>query len=188
MFSKHYLFCLDQGNFRSPLSKILILQYPTPRFSLLDSRFQLPYHSRPLCKISPWPTEISLQHNPLHVLHRFSYFVLPYTTTWNIKWINQTKFQSNLLLKYIQINTLTVKQATCQKSEPLRAASLSKLDNTMNSNSSFNTKFAEFSTKCQVLFHFHNTTCACNQPCNLDQKSVPLLHLFLPPYSVHTCP
>ena len=39
MFSKHYLFCLDQGNFRSALSQILILQYPIPKFSLLDSRF-----------------------------------------------------------------------------------------------------------------------------------------------------
>ena len=33
------------------------------------------------------------------------------------------------------------------KAESLRSASLSKLDNTENSNSIFNTKYAEFSTK-----------------------------------------
>ena len=57
-----------------------------------------------------------------------------------------------------------VKHASCQNSQPLRAASLSKLDNTVNNNSIFNTKCAEF--------------CACNHPCNLGQKSFPLLQLI----------
>ena len=34
LFSKHYLFFLDQANFRSALSQTLILQYPIPRASL----------------------------------------------------------------------------------------------------------------------------------------------------------
>ena len=37
--------------------------------------------------------------------------------------------------------------STHQKSESLRAASLSKLDNTVNDNSIFNTMYAEFFTK-----------------------------------------
>ena len=60
---------------------------------------------------------------------------------------NANPSQSNLLPNYIQINTLTVKHAKYQKYEPLRASCLSKLDNTVNSNSIFNTKCAEFSTK-----------------------------------------
>ena len=45
----------------------------------------------------------------------------------------------------------------------------------VNNNSIFNTKYAEFSTKWQVLPHFNNPICACNQHYHLHQKSVPLL-------------
>ena len=62
-----------------------------------------------------------------------------------------------------------------QKAEPLRAASLSKLENTVNSHSIFNTKYTEFSAKWLVLLHLHNATCAYNHPNNLPQKSVLLL-------------
>ena len=48
---------------------------------------------------------------------------------------------------YTDHDTLWVKHATLQKSESLRAVYLSKLDNMVN-NSIFNTKYAEFSTKC----------------------------------------
>ena len=48
---------------------------------------------------------------------------------------------------YYQAHTLWVKDTTYQKAESLRAASLSKLDNMVNKNSIFNTKYAEFSTK-----------------------------------------
>ena len=44
-------------------------------------------------------------------------------------------------------NTLWAKYATHQKAESLRAASISKVDNTVNNSSIFNTKYAEFSTK-----------------------------------------
>ena len=45
----------------------------------------------------------------------------------------------------------------------------------VNSNSIFNTKYAKFSTKCQILLHFYNCTCAYNHPYKLFQESVPLL-------------
>ena len=43
---------------------------------------------------------------------------------------------------YTELNTLWVKQATHQKAESLRGAPLSKLDNTVKSNSIFNTNYA----------------------------------------------
>ena len=49
---------------------------------------------------------------------------------------NANRSQSNLLSNYIQINTLTVKHATYQKSKPLRAAFRSNLGNTVNKSSS----------------------------------------------------
>ena len=45
----------------------------------------------------------------------------------------------------------------------------------VKNNSIFNTKYAEFSRKWQVLLHFHNPTCAYNCHDNLHQKLVPLL-------------
>ena len=79
--------------------------------------------------------------------------------------------QSNLLSSCLQI----IRHATHQKDKSLRAAFLSKLDNSVNSNSIFNTKYAELFTTWQVFFHFHNPTCAYNQPNNIHQKSSPLL-------------
>ena len=87
----------------------------------------------------------------------------------------QIKFVIKL---YTNHNTLLVKHATYQKSESFRGVSLSKLDNTVNNNSIFNTKCLEFSTKCYVFFHFHNPTCAYNHPYNLHQRSVTPLQLF----------
>ena len=48
---------------------------------------------------------------------------------------------------YADFNTLWVKDATHLKAESLRTASLLKFDNTVNNNSIFNTKYAEFFTK-----------------------------------------
>ena len=44
-------------------------------------------------------------------------------------------------------NNVWVKHRSRQNAESLRAASLSKLDNTVNNNSIYNTKYAEFSRK-----------------------------------------
>ena len=59
--------------------------------------------------------------------------------------------QSNLLSCYIKtIKPYVGEKCNHTKIESLRAASLSKLDNVVNSSSVFNTKCAEFSTKWQV--------------------------------------
>ena len=52
-----------------------------------------------------------------------------------------------IIKPYAHHNTLLVKQAIYQKAEPFITASLSKLDNTVNNNSEFNTKYEEFSRK-----------------------------------------
>ena len=117
-------------------------------------------------QILPWATETPLQHNPHHVLHSVSlfcpppfatmscrYHVLPmsYPTRYHKYWIYQTIRQSNpikfIVKLYPDHNTLWVKHATHQIIKFLRAASLSKWDNTGNSNSIFNRKHVEFFTK-----------------------------------------
>ena len=77
----------------------------------------LPCHP---CQISPWPTETPLQVSPHHALHSFSKYII------------------NLYLNLL---------STFQKSESPRASFLSKLDNTVNKNSIFNTKCDKFSAK-----------------------------------------
>ena len=73
---------------------------------------------------------------------------------------------------YRDHNTLWVKHATYKKDQSLRAASLSKLDNTVSNNSISNTNYAEFSIKSQVLLYYHNPNYAYNHLYNLHQKSV----------------
>ena len=48
---------------------------------------------------------------------------------------------------YADHNSLWTKHTTNQKSGSLRVTSLSKLDNMINNDFIFNTKYAEFSTK-----------------------------------------
>ena len=86
--------------------------------------------------------------------------------------------QSNLLSNYIH--------DTDQKSESSRAASLSKLNNTINNNSTFNTKCDELSTKWLVLFHFHSLPCTYKHPYNLYRIfSSANSHLPIPSLLVH---
>ena len=77
---------------------------------------------------------------------------------------------------YSDHNTLQVKYASHQKAESLRGTSFSKLDNKVNNNSIFNTKYVEFSTNLQRLLHFHIPTCAYNHPYNFHQKYFSLLY------------
>ena len=110
---------------------------------------------------------------------QFPYFVLPHWTTRHHKyWINQTICQAKPTKFIIKLctglNTLWVKHSTHQKDELLRAGSLSKLDGTVNNNSIFNTKYAEF-LKWQLILNFHNHTCAYNHLYNLPQIFVLLL-------------
>ena len=70
--SKYELLFLDQANFSSNSSQILILRFAIPRASLPPSASLSNFI---LVNWNP------LQHNPHHVLHCFPYFVLPYSTT-----------------------------------------------------------------------------------------------------------
>ena len=141
--SKYKLLFLDQAISNSDPSQILIVQYPIPRVCLPPSP--------PLSNF--YSTETPLQHNPyVHVLLRFPYFVLPHSIARHYKSgryqiICQSKpIKFNIKL-YTDHNALWVKHATHQIVGSLRAVSLSKLDNTVNNNSIFNTKYGGFSTK-----------------------------------------
>ena len=151
---------------------------------------QLPCLPRYVCRISPWPTETPLQHNHHHVLHQFPNFFLPHSTTRHNFWIYQTICQAMLIKFIIKLytnhNTLLVKHATYQKGESLTGASLSKLDNTVNSNFIFNTKYLGFSTKWYVIFHFHNPTCAYRHPTISIKNPLPHFSYFLHTYSDYT--
>ena len=94
-----------------------------------------------------------------------SYLMRPHAIIIGYPKPNAKASQSNILL-YTNHNTLSVKHATNQKAKPLRATSLSKLCNTVNNNSIFNTTCAEFSTKWKVFVHFHNSNSAYNHPYN----------------------
>ena len=59
----------------------------------------------------------------------------------------QVKPIKYIIKLYTDPNILWVKHATYEKAESLKSTSLSKLDNMVNNNSIFNTKYAEFSTK-----------------------------------------
>ena len=75
-------------------------------------------------------------------------FFIEFTILSNSIWprattsIGYTKPYVKPIKLYADHNTLLVKQATHKKIESFRAASLSKLDNTFNNNSIFNTKYA----------------------------------------------
>ena len=62
---------------------------------------------------------------------------------------NHVSSQTKYIIKlYTDHNILWVTQTTHDKAESLRSFSLSKLGNTVNNNSIFNTKSARFSAKC----------------------------------------
>ena len=135
LFSKYELFFLNQANSSSDPSQILIQQFCIPRPSL--STFTLAKWNPSSTQSWSCSSSVSLfcptpfDHNLPQLLD------IP----------NQMPSQLTLSSSYIHINNLWVKHATYKKSEPLRAASLSNWDNTVNNNSIFNTKYAEFGTK-----------------------------------------
>ena len=135
--SKYQLVFLDQPNSSSDPSRLLILQFPISRASVSPSP-SLSHFS--LAKWNPF------QHNLHYVLHRFLYFALSHWIKSHYKyWIYQAICKARLIKVIVKLytdqNTLWAKYTTHQKAES------SKLDNMVNSNSTFNTKHAEFSTK-----------------------------------------
>ena len=61
--------------------------------------------------------------------------------------LNQAKPIKFIIRLYPDHNNLWIKHAAHQKAESFRAGSLAKQDNTVNSNTIFSTKYAEFSRK-----------------------------------------
>ena len=134
---------MDQANSSSDLSQISLLHFPIVRASLPHS---------PSLSDFALATWNPLQHNPHHLLHQLLYFVLPlWTTSYYRYWIYQTickaKLMKVIFKLYTDHNSLWTKQTTHQKAGSLRVTSLSKLDNMINNDFIFNTKYAEFSTK-----------------------------------------
>ena len=130
-------FSLDQVNLFFDSSQLLIVQYPFPT-SLSISVKSLLGQLKPL-----FNTVLIILFGFFHY-----FFRLHLTTHYNY-WIYETMLQSkpikfNINL-YTNPNSLLAKHAAHQKVESLRAASLSKIENTVNSNSIFNTKCPEFS-------------------------------------------
>ena len=120
LFSEYELLLFNQANFSSDPSQTLILRFPMPRTS----------------------------HNHHYGLHWFPYFVLPHSTKY---WLHKTKWQAKPIKFIIKLFTdhhiSCSRHATHQKAKSLGAAFLSKLDNSVNNNSIFNTKYAELFTK-----------------------------------------
>ena len=134
------------------LCKLILVLIHLKYWNYNSPYLELPYLPHHFCQIFNKSTETLLQHNPRHVVYWFPYLVLRHSTMHYYRyWIYQTICQCKPIEFNIKLykdhNTVWVKQATSQKAKSLRAVSLSILDNTFNSNSIFNTKYAEFSTK-----------------------------------------
>ena len=141
---------------------------------------ELPYLPYDPCQILLYPTETLLQHNSHHILYWFPYFVLPpFDHTPSQVSDKQSHIPSQANKIYYQaiywscLNTSWIKHTSHQKTEFLRAASLSKLDDTVNNNSIYKVCWVVY--KIEVLLHFHNPNCAYNHLYNVHQKSVPPL-------------
>ena len=114
----------------------------------------------------------------------FSLVSIFFPTQFNPKyWIYQIICKAKPIEFAIKLHTdhdtLWVKHATHQKAESLRTASPSNLDKMVSNSSNLNAKYAEFSTKWQMLLHFHNPSCGYNQRCNLYQETVPVIQSIL---------
>ena len=128
-FSKYELLFFDQTNSSSGSSQLLILQFPIPRSSLPPS---LSLSNFALANGNPYPKQSSSCFSSVSVFcpTRFNHISPQF-----------------IIKLYSDHNTLTVKYTSHQKAESLTGAYLSKLDNTVNSNSIFTTKYVEFPTK-----------------------------------------
>ena len=101
------------------------------------------------------PGQVKPLFNAILIMVFIGFFVLPHSTTRHDSWMYQTICQVKSV-KFI-INQYLNVLSTYQKAESPRAASLSKLDNTVNKNYIFKTiKCAKFSTNWWVPFDFHN--------------------------------
>ena len=125
-------FFLNQVNPSFDPSQILILGFPKPRAFLPPLTVCVRFYPRQLEPL--FNTIISMFFIGFSIL---SYPIQPHAHHHKY-WINQTIWQTQpikfLIKLYADHNTLCVKQAIHEKVESLRAASLSKLDSTVNKN------------------------------------------------------
>ena len=84
-------------------------------------------------------------------------------------------------------NTFLVKHATYQKVESLKATSLSKLENIVNSNSIFNTNVLNSLQSGRCSFIFTTTLVYATIPTVFTKNPLPHFSYFSPPYSTLTC-
>ena len=143
MFLQYILLFLNQASSCSDPSQILILQFPIPGASLPPSP------SLSNFTLANWKPS-STQY--LSCSSSVSLFCpTPFDHALTRYWIYQTMCQAKpikcIIKLYTDHNILWVKHTSHEKAESLRETSLSKLDNTVNSNSIFNTKYAGFSAK-----------------------------------------
>ena len=166
LFSKYELVFLHQANSSFDPSKILMLQFPTPRASLPASPSLL---NITLANCNPFST----QSSPCSSLV-FVFCPTPFDHT-----------PPQVLDIYTYHNTLWVKHATHQKAESLRAASLSKLDNKVNKYLIENTLNSLQHGRCSFIF----TTLLVHTTTHTISTKSPFLFfsLFSTPYSTITC-
>ena len=164
LLSKYELLLLDQANSSSDPTQILILWFPIPRASLPPSPS---LSSLTLVNWNPSSTQSSscsssvsifcptpFNHTPPQVLDPPNHMA--------------TKPIKFIIKLFTDHNTSWVKRATHQKVESLKAAFLSRLDNTVNNNSIFNTKYAE----CIKWYGMEGAP-SFSQPCLCIQPPLP---------------
>ena len=132
MFSKYELVFPNQANFSSDPSQILILQHPIPIYFLLSPP-----------TLSNFAIVNGNTNSTILIMLFFgfpiwSYPIQPHSTSIRCAKVNAKTSQSNLLSCCIKIIKLYVDEAhNHQRTESLRAVSLSKLEKMVNSNSNF---------------------------------------------------
>ena len=183
LFSKNELLFLGQTDFCSGSSQMLILKFHILRASLPPSsflsNFTLANRNPSLTQHSSWFPSVSLfSLNPFDHMRSQVLDIPNYMPSQ----ANQIYYQAIYTSWY-----LWVKYANHQKPESLRVSSFSQLNKTVDNNPIFNTQYAEFSTKWEVLLHFtallkHTTT-----PIISTKNPHLYFSQFSPLYSILTC-
>ena len=196
MFSNYQIVKILQNCFQN-IKRVSCIKLISVLIHLKYSYYNTPFLELPISRtISDklHPGQLKILFNTILIIFCIVFPVLPYTTNLTTRYkycIYQTICQAKPLKFIIKLcadhRNLWVKHTTHKKAESLRAASLSNLDKIVNSNSIFNTKFDEFSTKWQELLNFQKPTCTYNHHQNLHQKFIPLLQPILTSLIRLTC-
>ena len=133
--------------------KLILVQIHLKYWYCNTTSLQLPLFPRRLCL-----NETLLNTILIMLLIGSPILLLPYSTTYRNYWIYQTIYQANsvkfIIKLYTNHNTLLVKRATYQKSESLRAASLSKISSGSTTTQSSIQSVLNFLQNCRRSFIF----------------------------------